>query len=54
MGEDETKFNTNKQKVINRIKSTIASLVFFKDFSYQALPYDIELTMLEWNDSTIK
>lgn len=46
MGEDETLFNTNKEEVINRIKSTISTLVFVKDFAYQALPYDIDLSFL--------
>lgn len=47
MGRDETRLNTNKQKVINRIKFTIAPLLFFKDFAYEALPYDIPQNFLK-------
>ncbi|MDJ0601910.1 MAG: hypothetical protein QNJ37_24095 [Crocosphaera sp.] len=46
LGDDQTRLNINKQTVINRIKSKIAPLVFFKDFAYEALPYDIDQSFL--------
>ena len=39
MGDNEKLLNLDSEKVIKRIKSVKASVTFFKDFPYEALPY---------------
>ncbi len=46
LGDNQTLVNTDQQKIIDRITYTVAPLVFFKDFPYQVIPYDINLSFL--------